>query len=285
MSIADFECAEIGFSHELDFYMPTMPERLATLEEKANSHIKFFWGISAVFALWLAGISVILFQINGKLGNLGSNITTLRLPQQIEKASFEPQDPKSQAQALSVIKQAKSTATILPEPVVQRSGMRFIDASRIEPSAWPVALEFVSYRSLLNITYKPTSPIAPLPVGEWKYSIMAKKGNPQPELKMSKWGVPSDQAATFDRIGIDQNSGIPTGPAFMFLVGGVTSLDDMHIRSVIFEGVEVHYTGKPLILENSVFINCTFKIDNNEPGRHLGKIMLASDTINFEKST
>ena len=39
MSIADFECAEIGFSHELDFYMPTMPERVATRERYVKHRV------------------------------------------------------------------------------------------------------------------------------------------------------------------------------------------------------------------------------------------------------
>jgi hypothetical protein len=40
--------------------------------------------------------------------------------------------------------------------------------------------------------------------------------------------------------------------------------------------------GKPLILENVVFFNCTFVLDNNEPVRQLGEHLLASaETVSF----
>jgi len=64
--------------------------------------------------------------------------------------------------------------------------------------------------------------------------------------------------------------------------GGAYRIDNQQFRNVFFDGVEVHYSGAPLILENVTFINCTFVMDNNTNGRTLGKRLLASASVTFQ---
>ena len=59
------------------------------------------------------------------------------------------------------------------------------------------------------------------------------------------------------------------------------NIDGKRIRHVVFDNVEIHYSGKPLILEDVTFINCAFVLENTEPGRKLGEEILASSPVNF----
>jgi hypothetical protein len=51
---------------------------------------------------------------------------------------------------------------------------------------------------------------------------------------------------------------------------------------VVYDGVEIHYSGGPMILENVVFISCKFVMDNTAPNRNLAEVLLASDRIDFK---
>jgi hypothetical protein len=77
------------------------------------------------------------------------------------------------------------------------------------------------------------------------------------------------------------NKGAKTGPAYLFLTGGATALDDMYIRNVIFRSVAVYYAGQPVILDNVTFTNCTFVFVNNEQTKKLALAILGMDRINL----
>jgi len=252
---------------------------LGILAERVGNHIKFFWGAAAVFGVWLAGISFILYQMNGDIGKL-------RLPQQLEQTSNTPQNQKSQNQAASLLGQAKLNGIRLPEPVIQYAGTRFIEAAETEPSAWKIALDFLNYRSTLNVYVRPVKAVN-VPAGsETHFDIgPAVDGKPIPELAHIPIGVAPADAARFEKIGQNLNQNLQFGSAQLILKGGAVSLDDKYARHVFFEGVEIHYSGKPLILQDAVFSNCTFILDNTPYGRQLGQTLLASSTINFEKTS
>ncbi len=284
MSTAVFACADVDFNREFCLDMTT----IATLEERIGNHIKFFWGISAVFAIWLAGISVVLFYINGKLGNLNSNIGLLRLPQQLEQSSITPQDPKSQDQAVSILRRAKTTETVLPEPVIQNSGMRFIEAADTDPNAWNVALDLLNYRSFLNASLVPPYPDAkPAP---FSFSLAIKTPpagvNGSIIFLESNISVPLSEAAK-----IEPTDGRPyvkapgnVGPAYLIVVVKAfeIGLDNMLLKNVIIRNATIDYNGGPLILYNVAFVNCTFKIPRNEPSKRLASSLLASTSVNFD---
>ena len=70
------------------------------------------------------------------------------------------------------------------------------------------------------------------------------------------------------------------------MTGGAVNLDGEDIRHVIFNGVEIHYTGKPVKLENVTFVDCKFVIENTKPARKLSETILASaDNVNFKTTT
>ncbi len=151
--------------------------------------------------------------------------------------------------------------------------------------AWNVVLNLVAYRSTINIRLKPKGPVGPLQPGLWKYRYNPVRGLLVPHLSFfPQAGVPTEQAARFDHIGTNLNKNMHFAPALLLATGGATRLDGMDIENVIFEDVEIHYAGAPLILKNVVFINCKFVIENIPFGRELGQQLLASGTINFDNT-
>ena len=59
------------------------------------------------------------------------------------------------------------------------------------------------------------------------------------------------------------------------------SLDEMHLRHVLLNGVEIHYSGKPLVMEDVVFLNCTFVMDNTELSRELAQAIAVDANVKF----
>ena len=71
------------------------------------------------------------------------------------------------------------------------------------------------------------------------------------------------------------------GPISLLLTGNTAQLDGLYMRHVIFDHVEIHYSGSPVILEDVRFVNCTFVFDNVDHARLLGEQILAEATVNF----
>lgn len=201
----------------------------------------------------------------------------------IKAAISNPADPTSQAEVTTVLASAKKELIPLPLSVIQQGGERFVETAKSTPNVWGLALELISYRTDLNTESQPHG-FGPLPRGmNWTYGPSAAEAMaPTPTLRYSAGeGVPSATAARLNRIGKDPNSGTPLGPLFLDMQGGAYRIDNQEIRNVFFRGVEVHYGGAPLILENVTFMNCTFVMDNDTNTRSLGKALLASTPVTF----
>jgi hypothetical protein len=54
------------------------------------------------------------------------------------------------------------------------------------------------------------------------------------------------------------------GPAFLVVKGLTATLDDFHLKNVVFQDMRLIYHGGPLILENAYFFRCEFRFDPNE---------------------
>jgi hypothetical protein len=261
-------------------------------------------GLLAQFKSWSplgAGVAVglfVLLQWNGytifrvhtedQLKAIEGNLGVLRTL----VSSSQPTKKQNQDAAKDILAKARQkTIPSIPESVVGQAGESFIEASQSDASAWPVALDFVSYRSSLNGSAKPSelqpSELQPKLVARQKsdFDFHPFADKPKPKLAASNLSLPIEQAARLDSINVDQNKGHTYGPAFLLAIGGAMTLDRMHFRNVVVENVEVHYSGQPLILEDVIFINCAFVFDNNDPGRKLGEAVLASASVNFRAAS
>jgi len=149
---------------------------------------------------------------------------------------------------------------------------------------WNAALDVVNYRSFLIVYSRRVSTVN-IPVDTATTYDLGPlvPGRPTPTLSHIPYGVALKDAARFETIGQDLNQQLQFGSAQLILTGGAVSLDGKFVRHVIPDRVEVHYTGRALVLEDVVFSNCTFVFENTEPGRRLGRLILASSPIEFKK--
>ena len=193
-----------------------------------------------------------------------------------------PPNAENQAEAKDLLAVAKKESISLPLAIVEQGGQKSIEAAKGDPKAWSVALDFVSYRYSLNMRPSAAATAEPITGTETThYTYVRVRGLDSPSLKWKRPLGPAAQATRWERIGENLNSNVPNQPTRLFAVGGGTSLDGEHIRNVVFESVEIHYSGAPVILESVVFINCVFVFDNNDHGRKLSKTLLAESNVNY----
>lgn len=128
---------------------------VATLEERVNSHIKFFWGVVAIGGTWLAGISALLFSMNGTLARVERakaddpfKITTTVL------ASNQHGDRNAVGESLKAVTAIlKSSRTMKLKPdreVMARAANAIVNAQKQYPdlpATWEATATFINYKS------------------------------------------------------------------------------------------------------------------------------------------
>jgi hypothetical protein len=236
----------------------------------AGGAVLLFWG-------W---ISVTLVQHGNTLTGIRQSMLSLGITIAANAATA----PQSQETAKTILTEAKKNSTPIPSPVVEQAGKKFIEAARADPKAWDVALQFVAYRSSLNSLYTPTGfqRKVNIKVPDSHYNVGSLPGKAEPALSVSRLGVSPERGARYENIGQNLNISLKeSNNAWLYVKGGTVNIDYKDIRHATLQDVEVHYTGQPVILEDVIFINCTFVFDNNNSGRDLSQALLASEHINF----
>lgn len=202
----------------------------------------------------------------------------------LQRAAARISDPNSAKQTSELLQEARKNGARLDAGLIAETGNKFIEATRTNPKAWDTALEFLNYRSSLNVYTRAVKTVN-APPGSVSFNLVGVTGKPLPELSHIPLAVAPGDAARFEIIGKNLNQQLQFGTAQLILTGGAINLDDMYIRHAIFDRVEIHYTGKTLRLQDAVFANCTFVFENTQPGRELGRALLASSPVSFEKTS
>lgn len=227
-------------------------------------------------ALPILGAVVVEVRFQTKTDDRLSAIEIILAPQRALQASATPDNRTSQDEAKKVLAESIRTKRPIPQSIVREAGDRFISAAETNPKAWDVALDFVSYwSSIINAKLPDEKLIQP-----WAtHVVISPVGKAAPRTFESLERVPISQAARAEIIGFGAspfNKTVITGPARIYLEGGVVTLDGMFLFRAMLIGVEVHYAGQQVFLKDVVFLNCTFVLDNNPAGRKLGETLLAS---------
>jgi hypothetical protein len=197
-------------------------------------------------------------------------------------AANQPLKKQNQDAAKELLAQAKKKLTPpIPEATVQQAGGNFIEASSQDQGAWKVALDFVSYRSWLNVSvFPPTTQALYTPVNESEMAYYTPHYiTGRPATFKSTGSVPLSERALLEPIDEPAKVTAQSGNSSLLAFGGTQVLDGMHFRHVVLIGVEVHYSGSPLVLEDVLFVDCTFVMDNDRPARTLGDAILASSKV------
>jgi len=196
------------------------------------------------------------------------------------------------------ISAAEQTHAKLQPEVIARLGQDLIELvsskeKDISQLAWRAANELANYRSILNVSEAPSTEGAnqnPPPGSGMAIEWNAAK---LPDVKEGMLGVffipgvprvPGSQSALFIRMG-DEFKNV-SAPA-LFIVEGTgfnIQLDGFHVRNVIVRNAKVTYKGGPLILENVYFVNCTFDVQQSNPGLRFASTLLTAAAMSFKQS-
>jgi hypothetical protein len=191
----------------------------------------------------------------------------------LERAAADPVEPENIDEANGLLARARGAQVRISMQTLEKTGRRFVLASRQNPSAWNVALGFLAYRSSIN----PKAPAGPAHKGEplvqTAYDYHRVRGTEAPRFSVTGV-VATPSAAQLDYIGEDLNRNQAKGFAYIFAEGGSMAIDGMHLRHVILLGVHVEYFGGPLQLEDVYFLNCDFKMDLGRNTQDLALAML-----------
>jgi hypothetical protein len=144
-----------------------MATTVATLEERVNNHIKFFWTVVAAGAVWMGALTYAIYQISGtvnriettqtsKLGGINQSIEQIRRdlsPLQINaQASLPPDSFQTELPKLKAALATAKTAQVPVSPnVLTEVQSKLLSTNRDNPYFWPTVSEFVSYRSQMNV--------------------------------------------------------------------------------------------------------------------------------------
>jgi hypothetical protein len=187
---------------------------------------------------------------------------------------------------------SRQIAEILNEPFTQLS-----------PVVWNTTQACLAYRSFLN---PPVETHGSMPPGRdltqnsqsgW-YLFASRSqidlehpgagfGPFPPTLRTvtnTAWSDNPQGMCVYEPIGLRRNKNITNGPAFLVLngTGQDLKLDGLEIRHVEFDNLRVIYDGGPVILRDVRFVNCTFEIRKELPGRDLCSELLQAQKVDFK---
>ena len=234
-----------------------------------------------------------------KLGQMSDDIAEIKgtlkawapliTPQLFKKTASLPDNKllESLPQLKVATQLAGESKSEIPAKDIADLGGRLISLasgkSNTATQAWSAALDFLNYRSS-TIVYTREVKTVPVPAGSATTYDPGPRvnGKPLPKLSRIPYSVAPKDAARLEMIGHNLNEQLQFGFPVLWLEGGTISLDNKYVRHVLFIGVEVHYSGAPITLEDAIFANCTFVFDNSAPSRNFGKALLASSPVNFQ---
>lgn len=178
-----------------------------------------------------------------------------------------PARTQNQDQAKDLIQQARQkTIPPIPESVVEQAGDSFIEAAPNTPKAWDVALDFVSYRSFLNVPQTSRHIIRTLLPNSRR--VVHGGGDEWVEVKDYTEGLVLD----------------PRQGENIAALGDETGKPATEYVNMIFNNCHIIYHGGPIKLVNVIFQNCTFDFTYGPDGQDLARNILAKEVVNFRKA-
>ena len=221
-----------------------------------------------------------LKTVEDGLGRVGSQVW----PGQLVEAAENPTTATNQQAALEIVETARKLKASIPEDVVRDAGQSFVSASSGDAGAWKTVTALVEYRSYLISLQFPIPQTEMIPEST-RFVSNTPPGKSRLQLSHFRKGTSIQKAARLQHIGEPTNPTVNIGTTNLLARGGAISLDTMDIAHVAFVGVEVHYSGGPVILEDVIFVDCRFVFTNANRSRTLASNILVAETVNFAQPT
>jgi hypothetical protein len=264
-------------------------------------------GIIAILG-GVAGVNlyIISSEISKSMGPIGNRLTTIETKFDGQEKRMDridgralpamlsaplPKDEKSLTGALKerreTIENAVERGIHISDPQsVVTGGLEIIRLARANSSisgiAWQTALAFARYRSSLNSRLAFSVPGSQESVHTAIYPQLPHADGSEPQLAAT-WGTDNQsEAAALRRVDMaDPNKDSKRLPIRLWMQNGIAVLDDFYLKKVTLTNVRVIYRGGALKMEDVVFINCTFEIEQTTNGENLGKMLIADTQIDF----
>jgi hypothetical protein len=223
-----------------------------------------------------------LSTIEASLKNLTASVEGIRLKQSSSNAT----DPQNINQAKSVLARAQSSNIQLDKDVVSEAGSSFVKASEKVPAAWNVAVDFLAYRTTLNINLAAVTSASQIATTSnttltTEYKIFQAEGYESPTVSVGG-DVSAQQAADIHPLDEPSlNAGKPRGREVILIVGGGLRIDGFLLKNVVIKNTAILYSGGPVQLQNVIFVNCTFVLTNIQPSRNFADAVLSQPLTSF----
>ena len=280
---ADNRTRRLGdkFESLKDYIQKDLALKVATADGRS---VVLMWFVGIALSVYMAliiGGGVQLYLLNGRLSAMERDVSHVAKgvdELKLKSTSANPTDPQNIKQAHDTLAEAASSHRKLNKEVVVEAGRKFVDAGGSVESAWQTAMEFLAYRSFLNVDLVANS--AELNRGANDVTVYHI---PKGAGELYHTGtVPIENAAVFQKLGEDTNKGRTTGDARLLVDGGTVVLDSFDIRHVIFRNAHIVYNGDPVRLQDVAFANCTFEVVQKYRGQEFAKAVLTPEpTIQF----
>ena len=195
--------------------------------------------------------------------------------------------PLSINEVAAVIDEAASKKIKIPQEAILAAGTNLLAAPVGQgDTAWDSLLKLARYRSVLNEEYAP-SPTLSLPIASTEFPNW-KLADPHWNSFVRLVGkVPFDRSARLEFLNKPNHSDLPYGPEWSFVYPHDHSivLDGKLVRNVIFMGGTIEYGGGPLTMEQTYFVNCTFRSSRSASTQKFLTAILAGPTTSFDSSS
>ncbi len=223
-----------------------------------------------------------LTSIDTDIGSIKKTLTELApflreatIKRMTEASNLTPRQLREQLPDLkSLATTAKAENIAIKPEIVEAVGKKLVEAG--DADAWTTAIDFVNYKSFLNISLSVAIKNI-LPVGgtlTTHYHIRSPQGMAAPRFQVAGV-VPSAEAAHVFAMGTpNPDASLSMGNDWILGTGGAATLDGAQLKKVIFRNVYVVYDGGPLQMENVYFLNCTFDIKQQANGERFALALL-----------
>jgi hypothetical protein len=245
----------------------------------------------------VATLITLLIKVNGIetfIHDNGGFIAGLRLQQNAANP-----DPQSVQDVKRVLTQARTAKITIPPDTVKSAGDKFVEASKNVPQAWEAVLQLAEYQRALNADTIPHLPnvrrLDSDPKYKPKIEIWMRASEPPgpagtphqlSSLPAETWlagNAPPETAAKVELL----DSPYPVSSDAQFIIFDwkrsdiAVSLDGMYLKNVIVRNARVHYSGRPVRLDNVYFVNCTFEIVQQPHGQEFARALLDTSSVTF----
>jgi hypothetical protein len=276
-----------------------LTEQFATLRERVDGNIKFFWKVIAFGFVWLGAITYLLVQTKQAVDQLPLQISAnLVRKAKREATSGRLQQAVTAIQTASAMLQSAQDQNLRPNPKFFERQVEELSSISQTPTLLSTANEFrfvlATYRSHLN----PTPPI-PKKQSEFKSPSDINLGTTYPIYGTVNLGKNTHLSASIPlEVALDgsvqkpKSQNIITVPSHslednnvtvdgIILIGATQTLSGIEWENVIFVNMHIIYDSGSIKLKNVRFVNCTFDLPNNQDGKRLADYAALNQAEDF----